>query len=110
MMTKTKKLTKIEFFPKLWDGTQYKFRLAENGLPATILIDPTTIVSMDDKPSCNDVYSPERRSGPALGQYEMYRIQTNIVSGYGLNGMDSLGFWVTKKTYDDILKKFVEIV
>lgn len=107
MMSKAKKLTKIEFFPKLWDGTQYKFKLAENGLPATILIDPTTIVSMDDKPSCNDVYSPER-SGPALGQYEMYLIQTNIVSGYGVK--DSLGFWVTKKTYDDILEKFVEIV
>lgn len=40
MMSKAKKLTKIEFFPKLWDGTQYKFKLAENGLPATILIDP----------------------------------------------------------------------
>lgn len=96
-----KQLTQIEFFPRYWDGAQYRFKLAKDGGPNTTLIDPTTIVSMDDKPSTKIV-----SWGKIETNIEMYYVQTTIVRGHG----DFQGYWVTKKTYENILEKFVEIV
>lgn len=106
-----KQLTRIEFFPRSWDGTQYRFKFAEDGGPSTTLIDPTTIVAMDDKPSIKTAFSHSANSWDKVGtDTEMYYIQTTIAQGRGINGVDFRGYWVTKKTYENILEKFVEIV
>ena len=102
-----KQLTRIEFFPKSWDGANYRFKFTEDGGPSTTLIDPTTIVAMDDKPSTWKVFNHNANSWDKNGTItEMYYVQTTIAQGHGING----GYWVTKKTYENILKKFVEIV
>ena len=106
-----KQLTRIEFFPPSWDGTQYRFKFAEDGGPSTTLIDPTTIVAMDDKPSIKTVFNHGDNSWDKVGtDTEMYYIQTTIALRRGINGVDFRGYWVTKKTYENILEKFVEIV
>lgn len=106
-----KQLTRIEFYPRSWDGTQYRFKFAEDGGPSTTLIDPTTIVAMDDKSSTKMVFKHDANSWDKVGtNTEMYYVQTTIAKGCGINGVDFQGYWVTKKTYKNILKKFVEIV
>ena len=111
MKTTPKQLTRIEFYRNVWDGSQYRLKLAENGKPATTLIDPTTIVSMDDTPSTRTVFKYNAQSWDKVGEpTEMYFVQTTIGVGCGINGVDFKGFWVTKKTYENILEKFVEIV
>ena len=111
MKTTPKQLTRIEFYRNVWDGTQYRLKLDENGKPSTTLIDPTTIVSMDDTPSTKMVFKHDANSWDKVGtKTEMYYVQTTIAQGRGINGVDFQGFWVTKKTYENILEKFVEIV
>ena len=108
-----KQLTRIEFFAQSWDGRQYRFKFAEDGGPNTTLIDPTTIVAMDDKPSTKVVFNHNANSWDRDKdgtKTEMYYVQTTIAKGCGINGVDFQGYWVTKKTYENILEKFVEIV
>ena len=106
-----KQLTRIEFYTRSWDGTQYRFKFTKDGGPSTTLIDPTTIVSMDDKPSTKMVFKHNAGSWDKVGtNTEMYYVQTTIAQGCGINGVDFQGFWVTKNTYEKLLKNFIEIV
>ena len=106
-----KKLTRIEFYRQVWDGREYRFKLNEGDVPSSILIDPTTIVAMSDKPVTDQVFKYNSSSWDKTGTpTEMYHVQTTIAKGRGINGVDFEGFWVTKDTYKKLLKDFIEIV
>ena len=105
------RLTRIEFYRQAWTGNEYRFKFNEGDVPSSILIDPTTIVAMDDTPSTRPVFKYTAQSWDKVGEpTEMYHVQTTIAKGRGINGVDFVGFWVTKDTYKKLLKDFIEIV
>ena len=100
-----KKMIRIEYFPHSYvSGNNMKFSLAEGNVPASVLIDIDTIVTVATEPKTNDVYDygAEWKYGNHSPR-KMYLVGTNIGVGLGLNGLDFKKFWVTEETYNKLL-------